>query len=243
MELIRRIGGGKETYARYSLFLTALNGITVPLLLFPLYRRDWKARLITGTIRKDKPPLTPKQGLALLLCGVGLAQYGNVVIMALAPFLSYDSYAQEMGHLMNGKSFWFLILLLGVLAPVGEEISFRLLFYLRLRDYGSLLPSLLISSLVFGVYHGNPTQAIYAGLLGFFFALVLELSGSPLASILLHMGANIWSITLSCFSYQLLTPPMSQLFLALSVLMIVANIQVFRSLWRGYVENGKRRWA
>lgn len=49
---------------------------------------------------------------------------------------------------------------------------------------------------IFGVYHMNLTQAVYAGILGFVFAYFLEITGSLWASVLLHMGANIWSLIL-----------------------------------------------
>ena len=52
----------------------------------------------------------------------------------------------------------------------------------------------VISGLIFGIYHGNLVQAVYASLLGIVFAYILDISGCLWSSVLLHMGANIWSL-------------------------------------------------
>ena len=52
----------------------------------------------------------------------------------------------------------------------------------------------VISGVFFGIYHGNLVQAVYAGILGIVFARFLEMTGDLKTSILLHMGANIWSL-------------------------------------------------
>ena len=89
-----------------------------------------------------------------------------------------------------------LIFWMGVIAPLAEEIVFRWLIYLRLRDYTRVATAAVISGVFFGVYHMNLTHAVYAGILGFVFAYFLEITGSLWASVLLHMGANIWSLIL-----------------------------------------------
>ena len=242
MELLVLFGFGKAAYPRFTLALTALNAVLAALILYPVYRRDHTARIRTGLLPKERPPLSLAGGFLLLFCGAGLAQYGNILLMLFSPLLPPDSYAQEMALLMKGKSFAILAFYLGILAPIGEEVSFRLLLYLRLRDRHRLLPSVLISSLVFGLYHGNLLQAVYASLLGCFFALGLELTGSPLGCLLLHMGANIWSLVLSFFPYQLLTPPLDTGFLMASGLMIAANLWTFQKLSQRYKGRGCQRW-
>jgi len=71
---------------------------------------------------------------------------------------------------------------------------FRWLIYLRLRDTFSIWIAAIISSVFFGVYHGNMMQAIYAGVLGMFFALALEMTGNLWSSVILHVSANIFSL-------------------------------------------------
>ena len=53
-----------------------------------------------------------------------------------------------------------------VLAPILEEGAFRLVLYGWLRRFMAFLPAAVISSLAFGIYHGNWIQGTYAFLLG-----------------------------------------------------------------------------
>ena len=57
---------------------------------------------------------------------------------------------------------------------------------------------------MFGLYHGNVVQAIYASILGCLMAILVEISGSLWASILFHMGANLISVLFSEYAVTLL---------------------------------------
>ena len=85
---------------------------------------------------------------------------------------------------------------MGIIAPVAEEMVFRWLIYLRLRDHMKMAAAAVISGVFFGIYHMNLVQAVYAGILGIVFAYFLELTGNLWSSVLLHMGANIWSLVM-----------------------------------------------
>ncbi|URW85751.1 hypothetical protein M5E86_19335 [Blautia wexlerae] len=49
----------------------------------------------------------------------------------------------------------------------------------------------MISGLIFGIYHGNIVQGIYASILGTAFAWILEMSGNTYSS----MSRSIWEQT------------------------------------------------
>ena len=65
--------------------------------------------------------------------------------------------------LSRGAGFLWMTL---VLAPVLEEGAFRLVLYGWLRRFMAFFPAAFISSLAFGMYHGNWIQGTYAFLLG-----------------------------------------------------------------------------
>ena len=73
----------------------------------------------------------------LLLLGMGAAfsQFANMLVGILQSVLNYQEYQESMDQMMEGKQMWFLILSMGIIAPLAEEIVFRWLIYLRLRDY------------------------------------------------------------------------------------------------------------
>ena len=55
----------------------------------------------------------------------------------------------------------------------------------------------ILSGVIFGVFHGNFVQIIYAGILGAVMAYILEMSGNLWSSVLLHIGANVFSLLLT----------------------------------------------
>lgn len=109
-----------------------------------------------------------------------------------------------------------------IIAPLAEEIVFRWLIYLRLRDYMRMGAAAVISGLIFGIYHGNLVQAVYASLLGIVFAYILDISGCLWSSVLLHMGANIWSlISPDLYTWIIARNPAAIMILFLILLMVM----------------------
>ena len=83
-------------------------------------------------------------------------------------------------------------------APFAEEVVFRCLTYGRLREKAvDLVPAMLVSSLLFGFYHGNLAQGIYAAVMGMLFCMAYELTGSLAFCILLHAALNLASLFLA----------------------------------------------
>ncbi|MCR5294571.1 MAG: CPBP family intramembrane metalloprotease [Lachnospiraceae bacterium] len=76
-----------------------------------------------------------------------------------------------------------------IMAPVFEELVFRKFLIDRLRPYGEKL-AILLSGLLFGLFHGNLNQFFYAAFLGGIFAYVYLRTGKLRNTILLHMLVN-----------------------------------------------------
>lgn len=195
----------EEVYYTHTVFLTGLTGILAMIPACFFYKRDRIRRIAGGLIPlKEKKVLTLPEILLLLLGGAGLAQYGNILMTFLQNFINGSAYQESMDRITDGKSLFMLIFWMGIVAPIAEEMIFRWLIYLRLRDYMRMGAAAVISGLIFGIYHGNLVQAIYASLLGIAFAYILEQSGNLFSSALLHIGANTWSLLLSEYASEIL---------------------------------------
>ena len=180
---------------RYLVEITGIAGLLTMIPCFFLYRSDEDSRRYGKVI--PSPPgmrLSVSDGALLLVMGAALSFYGNILINLLAQFIDTTEYSSMMEEVQMGKSLLVMVLWMGIAAPMAEEMVFRWLVYLRLRDYTGIFVSVLISSVFFGVYHGNLVQAIYASLLGAFFAFALEMTGSLWSCMLLHIGANVFSL-------------------------------------------------
>lgn len=200
------------------------------------YSKDRIARRNGGLVLAQKPwKLDLTEMILFLGMGAAFSQYANMFVGLLQSVLNYQEYQETMDQMTSGKSMWFLILSMGVIAPLAEEIVFRWLIYLRLRDYVRMGAAMVISGLIFGIYHGNLVQAVYAGILGMIFAYFLEISGCLWGSVLLHMGANIWSlVSPDLVSWMLQKNPMYILIMLFAlILILVYGIPYFQARAKG----------
>lgn len=202
--LTRWMGMPADAYYKYAILMTGITGILSMIPAWFLYRRDYALRTAGRVISPEAgKKLKGSEILLLLITGAGLAQYGNVLVGFFQMFLKSTEYQETMELISGGKGFFELVIWMGIVAPVAEELIFRWLIYLRLRDYMRMAGAAAISGLIFGIYHGNLLQAIYASLLGIIFACILEKSGNIWSCILLHMGANVWSLIISQFGLKI----------------------------------------
>lgn len=89
---------------------------------------------------------------------------------------------------------------LGLLVPLAEELIFRGLIYERMKRFFSVKVSVLLSALLFALYHGNPIQMIFAFPMAVALAVVMEHGGSILFPVLFHMGANLAAVCANIFT-------------------------------------------
>lgn len=164
--------------------------ITLPI-LFHMYNKD-KNRLII-----KQPEASPVGYAVIAILGMCACFLLNAVLSmsGLAELLS--SGYEDTADSIYSSPLWVQYLVAAVLVPCIEELIFRGLIFRRMRTY--LIPSLaaVISAILFGVYHTNLLQFIYATCLGILLAYVYEEFRTIIAPILLHAAANAFSILIT----------------------------------------------
>ncbi len=111
-----------------------------------------------------------------------------------------EGYEQLFNSIMS-EPMGFLVL--GILAPIAEEMVFRgavLRHLLSLFRGRSPWLAIAISALAFGAVHGNSAQMFHATLLGLIIGWLYVRSGSILPGLVLHWVNN----TVACVMYHLL---------------------------------------
>lgn len=88
------------------------------------------------------------------------------------------------------------VVVVTILAPICEELLFRKFIIDRVVNYGEVT-AMLVSALMFGLYHGNLAQFVYAFGIGIFFAFIYLRTGKIWYTILFHMFVNGFSTTLT----------------------------------------------
>ena len=153
--------------------------------------------LLMKKIPSEKPERGPwgfGRFIAGLIIAVGLMYIGSFIgtyigllIESFAPEATASTNAvQEM--VFSGNTLINVVFMVFV-GPVVEELLFRKLLCDRLRIYGEAV-TVWISGFMFGLFHGNLTQFVYAFLLGCLLAYVYLKTGRITVTIAYHMLLN-----------------------------------------------------
>lgn len=95
-----------------------------------------------------------------------------------------------------GTNPWVVFFLMVLCAPVFEEFIFRKLLIDRAVAYGEDV-AVVLSGVMFGLFHGNLNQFAYAFLLGIFFGFIYVKTGKIRYTVILHMVINFMGSVVS----------------------------------------------
>ena len=79
-----------------------------------------------------------------------------------------------------------------IIGPIVEELIFRKLMIDRIRGYGEKT-AIIFSAICFGLFHGNLTQFLFAGVVGLFLGYVYCKTGKVFHTLIMHMLLNATS--------------------------------------------------
>jgi membrane protease YdiL (CAAX protease family) len=152
----------------------------------------WKGTAFFRDMWKDGEPMTAK-AFFLILC-VFLSGQMAFRVMATVQEMILNQFGlsvlESMEQATAQTNSFSMFLYLGLGAPVVEEIVFRGAILRGLERYGKWF-AVLISALLFGVFHGNLIQSPYAFLVGLVLQLIVLLV-PPVMSIFEVVYLNAW---------------------------------------------------
>lgn len=153
-----------------------------------------------------KAPGNPIKGFSpltivvMLCCMVGLQYFSSGFLMILsniAPGLM-QGYSEIIQNSGIGALTPLSVLTTVVLAPIGEELIFRGITLKWLEKVtNKFFIANLIQAILFGVFHANIVQGIYAMVMGLVFGYVRKRYHSMYAAILLHALVNFCGTVIS----------------------------------------------
>ena len=146
-----------------------------------------------------KKSITPGQFvLALIMC-FALMYCGNLVgtlITTVVGALKGSAVDNALMTYATGSNMIVTFLYMVICAPILEEYIFRKLIVDRTVKYGQGV-AVVLSGLMFGLFHGNLNQFAYAFLLGMFLAFLYVKTGELKVTIGLHMCINFMGAVVS----------------------------------------------
>ena len=139
-------------------------------------------------------------GIVMLVPGT---QYLSTYIVSFTAALfprSLDAYEELLETAGLDTSITLGLFLYSViLAPFSEELIFRGVTMRQARKFLPFWAANLMQAILFGIFHMNLIQGVYAFCLGIVLGYICEKSGSIYNSVLLHMLFNFWGTVLSQF--------------------------------------------
>ena len=151
--------------------------------------------------KRDKllPLEKPKSGILFVeALGIGLMAIviANAVTASFVSFseshgVAFDSYKPESPT--SVYQFLWILLSNAIVPALVEEFALRGVLLQSLRKYGDAF-AVLASAILFGIMHGNMTQAPFAFILGAVLAILVIMTGSLWTSMAIHLINNPYSV-------------------------------------------------
>lgn len=193
-EIVMLVTLGKDTalsLIENNIFVVSLLSFApsylVGLPIFLLLTRGMK------TAKREKRKITFYEFFSLFLISqVGLV-VGSTVSEALSSFISMFKGSPVTNHtdtLITSMPIWLVLLVTVIIAPIVEELMFRKVIMDRFSRYGDAV-AITVSSISFGLFHGNFYQFFYAAILGFILGFIYAKTRNIVYPILMHALINL----------------------------------------------------
>lgn len=133
----------------------------------------------------------PKKNFFLMEAAAVCLAVGMNLLLELAGVTGASADYTAVAESQYAASLFVGLICYGVVSPVAEELLFRGILYGYLRRLLKPLAAIGVSAALFGLYHGNPVQGVYAFVMGCLIAYGYEYFGDFRMAVAVHMSANI----------------------------------------------------
>lgn len=182
------------------------NDISLLLSILPMYLIGYPIMIacikkVPAVQETEKKKMSVGQWLVAFIMCYALVYISNIIGNIMTLIVGVLKQGQVENTIVNITmnisplaSFLFMV----IAAPIMEEYIFRKLLIDRTVKYGEGL-SILLSGIMFGLFHGNLNQFSYAFFLGCFFGFIYVRTRNVLYTILMHMLNNFMGSVLGMF--------------------------------------------
>ena len=172
---------------------------------------------------------------------VKLKKFLMYVLIAISSFLClypivvcFDSMLIKCGislssipYSLTTKSYFISLISLVIAPAICEELLFRGLIFKGLKKHGKSF-AIIISSLMFSLFHMSISQTIYPILMGLLLSVIMFYENNIYYCIAVHLTNNFLSLTLSYFKINLIFKHWTYVLLAIILFVIfVAVVSYF----------------
>ena len=181
-EIINKAAG----LSNYILLVSSIVTIVVFLLIYRSRKKNVKAELQIVKTSKSNIIIGIGLGISAWLFNTGFIS----LVQEVGLLKEHFSIMENMLAPLSEGSILISLLTVGIVAPFTEEFIFRGVIFKTLNKNISILGTIIIQALFFGIFHGNLIQGIYATLLGLVLGYITYRTRSLWPSIIIHIINN-----------------------------------------------------
>ena len=137
---------------------------------------------------------------ALLIVVYVLTLFPLVAFVNSVSMLFVENTVSALSDDVIAMPMWVMILSIGLLGPFIEEVVFRGIILQSYQRTGRIIGSIVLSSVLFGMMHMNFNQFAYGAVMGVMLALLVEATGTVLASFIAHAVFNTIEVVMMFLS-------------------------------------------
>ena len=208
----------KDKLTNYINSNTLLIIFITSIIFIPIFYKVFK-KYKTNNEFKVKNIIEP------MLLGITISLIYNITIFNLNNLIYFtDNYK------LSSVPVIVQIISSGILGPILEELVFRGIVYNKLKEFNKPIISIILTSLIFALFHTNLVNAIYAFGVSFMFIYLYEKYKTLIGPIIMHMSLNITIILMLKFIIRN--------YLIFNLYLLIVSIIVLLIIKRVYI-NGK----
>lgn len=169
-----------------SLLITMLPMYAISMPLMGLLIRTAPARKL-----KKKKMTVGQWLISFIICygAVYVSNYIGIILTSIIGAIKGSPVTNTIVEVASSSTIGVNFLIMVICAPIAEELIFRKLLIDRTIKYGDSV-AILLSGLMFGLFHGNLNQFVYAFALGICYGFIYTKTGNVRYTISLHMLNN-----------------------------------------------------
>ncbi len=165
--------------------------------------------------------------IAIAVCGQVAISFLLTLILPLFEGVA-EQYQATLGGLFELSPLTFLYVV--ILSPLGEECIFRGLTLHYARKAVPALAANLIQAALFGLYHWNLVQGIYAFIMGLVFGIVVIKLDSLWTAIIMHVVLNAAGLWMNAYLNTDLSVVAGVVICVLSIAIVVLSLYLLPTL-------------
>lgn len=172
------------------IFLSLVTALPIYILALVAYLAI--IRKMPAAVNADTRKISVGRFLLLLIFCLGMMYFLNIVSNYITYFIAFLKGRAVINPLQEGVEMGgiaFNVLYSCIAAPIFEEIIFRKMLWRAVGRYGERI-FVVTSAVIFGAFHGNLSQLLYAAAIGAVLAMIYSRTGKLRYCIFMHMALN-----------------------------------------------------